>query len=255
VREFDERLGGKRAVLVDWKANGEATLAQAVRTVLGATRDALPDADAIAAVLDPAKHKILGSPLNLTTHGKLARALVHVHYTFAKKLSHTADSQDQRHRMTPASRPILLAQQDGEPDVVAPALVGLDERVDKAFRDSCARAWEGMAELRRLGASEEVVQYLLPNAVAVRFTESADLLNLQHKLTMRLCYNAQEEIWRASVDEAEQIRALHPRLGRWLLPPCSLRERAGVKPPCPEGSRYCGLPVWKYDLSQYERVL
>ena len=45
----------------------------------------------------------------------------------------------------------------------------------------------------------------MPNAVALRFHESTDLLNLHHKLRMRLCYNAQEEIWRASRDEAEQV--------------------------------------------------
>jgi thymidylate synthase ThyX len=71
---------------------------------------------------------------------------------------------------------------------------------------------------------------------------------------MRLCYNAQEEIWHASVDEAEQIRQVHPRLGRWLLPPCGLRARAGAKPPCPEGTRYCGIPVWRLDVSEYRRM-
>jgi hypothetical protein len=35
------------------------------------------------------------------------RALQHANYTFAKKISHTADSQDQRHRMVPGSRPLL----------------------------------------------------------------------------------------------------------------------------------------------------
>ncbi len=70
---------------------------------------------------------------------------------------------------------------------------------------------------------------------------------------MRLCYNAQEEIWRASVDEAEQISAVQPRLGRWLQPPCTQRARAGVKPPCPEGNRYCGVPVWRLERDAYQR--
>ena len=60
------------------------------------------------------------------------------------------------------------------------------------------------AERRRQFLSAlDFAEYLLPNSVSVRFTESADLLNLWHKHAMRLCYNAQEEIWQASVEEAE----------------------------------------------------
>ncbi len=102
--------------------------------------------------------------------------------------------------------------------------------------------------------ADEFAAYLLPNAVAIRFTESADLLNLHHKFAMRLCYNAQEEIWRASLDEALQIREVNPRIGQHLKAPCYVRMRAGVKPYCPEGDRFCGVPVWKHEsIKQYER--
>ena len=131
---------------------------------------------------------------------------------------------------------------------------------------SRTRRWKGVrgdhgpdlgsiVKLRKLGVSEEFASYLLPNAVSVRFTESADLLNLHHKHAMRLCYNAQEEIWKASVDEAQQVRETHPRIGKWLLPPCGLRSRAGTKPICPEGERFCGVVVWKKDLNEYQRVI
>jgi len=252
---FDAGLAGRVSRLVDWNAGQESTVAEAVREVLGTTPESLSDDAALELLLDPRRNRYFGESLNLSTLSKLTRCLSHAHYTFRKKLSHTADSQDQRHRMTPASRPILAAQVDGEPDVVEPILVQVDDAVRREFQDSCARAWEGMRHLARLGVPTEFAHYLLPNAVAVRFSESADLLHLHHKLTMRLCYNAQEEIWRASLDEAEQIRALAPRLGRFLLPPCGLRDRAGVKPPCPEGSRYCGVPVWRIDLAEYQRVL
>ena len=252
---FDASLDGRVSKLVDWKVRNEETVAEAVREVLGAGPEELPDDAALSLLLDPAENRYFGESLNLSTHTKLTRCLNHAHYTFRKKLSHAADSQDQRHRMTPGSRPVLAAQVGGEPDVVEPILVGRDETVRRRFQDACERAWEGMGKLVAMGVPETTAHYLLPNAVAVRFTESADLLHLHHKLTMRLCYNAQEEIWRASVDEAEQVRQTHPRLGRWLLPPCGLRDRSGVKPPCPEGSRYCGVPVWRYDVSEYERVL
>ena len=79
----------------------------------------------------------------------------------------------------------------------------------------------------------------LPNAVAIRFTESADLLSLHHKLVSRLCYNAQEEIFAASLDEAQQIALVDPLIGAHLGAPCLLRMRAATTPFCPEGDRYC----------------
>ncbi len=255
VEEFDASLRGRVSLLVDWKARAEEETAGAVREVLGAPRAALSDDEAIALAVSPARNRILGQALNLTTMDKLARAMHHGAYTFRKKLSHTADSQDQRHRMTPASRPILAAHSSGAPDFVTPSLVRQDPIVEARYAEMMVRIWERIGRLRRMGVSEEYALYLLPNAVAVRFTESSDLLNLRHKHVMRLCYLAQEEIWQASVDEATQVRAVHPRLGRTLLPPCGVRKEAGTTPWCPEGARFCGLPVWNYDLSDYRRVI
>jgi thymidylate synthase ThyX len=134
-------------------------------------------------------------------------------------------------------------------------LLRQDDAVRRRYDESMARTWAAAARLKALGARDELCHYLLPNALAIRFTESADLMSLHHKMAMRLCYNAQEEIWQASVDEAEQVREVHPRIGRWLLPPCGLRDRAGTRPVCPEGDRYCGVKVWRLDLSAYRRVI
>ena len=253
--EFDRELQGRVSRLVDWKANNEEILASAVREVLGLPRAALSDAEAIALALDPAKNPLLGETLTLTTHGKLSRALFHPSYTFRKKLSHTADSQDQRHRMTPASRPALPAYLTDEPDYIVPMLVPDVPEAADLYRRTMEETWEAIAHLRSRGVPDEYAAYLLPNAVAIRFTESADLLNLHHKFAMRLCYNAQEEIWRASLDEALQIREINPQIGPWLLPPCTLRHHAGVRPVCPEGDRFCGVVVWKKDVPDFVRSL
>ena len=100
-QEFDASLGGRMSKLVDYSKEGERSLACAVREVFGLPSSALSDDEAIALALDPSKNKYLGETLNVSTHSKLTRALFHPHYTFRKKLSHTGDSQDQRHRMTP----------------------------------------------------------------------------------------------------------------------------------------------------------
>ncbi len=255
LREFDRDLDGRVSRLVDHPARNEETLAQAVREVLGVTRARLPDDEAIALALDPARNRHLGESLNLTSLSKLSRAMVHCHYTFRKRMSHAGDSQNQRHRTTPASRPILEAHLTSDPDYVTPSLVPTDDAAHGRYREAMALAWDGVGRLRALGVPDEFALYLLPNAVSIRFTESANLLDLHHKHAMRLCYNAQEEIWRASLDEALQIREVNPRIGRYLLPPCTLRLLAGRTPVCPEGKRYCGERVWTYRLEDYRRVI
>ncbi|HBY98544.1 MAG TPA: hypothetical protein DEP84_32135 [Chloroflexi bacterium] len=255
VREFDAALEGRTSKLVSWKPDNEALLAQAVREVLGVPRTALADEQAIALVLDPASNSYFGEALNVTSMSKLSRTMVHPQYTFRKKLSHTADSQDQRHRMTPGSRPLLYAYLGDEPDYITPALVRLSQPALRLYDETMTRTWEAIRRLRAFGTTPEYCAYLLPNAVAVRFTESADLLSLHHKLKMRLCYNAQEEIFAASKDEALQIQRVNPTIGRYLGAPCTLRRAAGARPYCPEGDRFCGVPVWKLAIAEYERIL
>lgn len=262
LAEFDAGLvdeAGRplRSKLVDWKRNGEATVARAVRSMLGVPASALPDDEALRLVLDPSKHAALaGGSLNLTTHLKLTRALHHPHYTFAKKLSHTADSQDQRHRMTPASRPILAAQVLLDaPDLVLPELIERTPAAHEAFLRTTNDTLAAMRRLRDLGAATESWMYLLPNAAAVRFEESGDLLNFHHKWSLRLCYLAQEEIWRASREEVLQVAKVEPTVGSLIGPPCWTRKRAGQTPYCPEGERFCGVPAWSLPIADFARVI
>ena len=254
--EFDRNLGGLTSRLVGPAGDNVEKVAGAVRAVLGLPTARLSAEEAVRLVLDPSVNRLLGEDLNLSTLSKLGRCLHHAHYTFAKKLSHAADSQDQRHRMTPAARPLLAAVVDDQPDVVVPRLIAhAGEATRKVFDEAVDRAWEGAAAVRRAGGSGEAAAYLLPNALAIRFVESSDLLNLHHKHKMRLCYNAQEEIWQACLDEALQIRAAEPAIGRWLLPPCSVRQLAGRKPFCPEGERFCGIAVWRLQPAAYRRII
>ncbi|MGO9482026.1 MAG: FAD-dependent thymidylate synthase [Candidatus Kryptoniota bacterium] len=255
IEEFDRDIEGHTSKLVDFKVNSERIIADSVREVLGKSLSELSDDEAISLAIDPAKNKIFGEPLVLTTHDKLSRALYHASYTFKKKLSHTADSQDQRHRMTPASRPVISEHMRTEPDYIIPELARIDGAAEKLYKQTMNMTWDAINELLSMNVKKEYAAYLLPNAFPIRFTESADLLNLHHKIEMRLCYNAQEEIWRASLDEAEQIKNVHPRLGKFLLPPCTIRLIAGTTPFCPEGTRYCGVPVWKLDVSEYSRTI
>jgi len=254
--EFDAELGGSTSKLVDYKLRAEASLAQAVRSILGLTREQVSDEDAIALVLDPAKNRYLAESLTLTTVSKLSRAMVHPHFTFKKKLSHTADSQDQRHRMVPASRPILACHfLSGRPDYILPPLIAARAEAEAAYREAMARTWTAIERLLDLGVPQEHALYLLPNAFPIRFEESGDLLHFHHKWVQRLCYTAQEEIWNACRDEVLQVKARFPLIGRYLQAPCWPRAQAGVRPVCPEGDRFCGVAVWKQPVENYQRLI
>jgi len=243
VEDFDKSLCGHRSLLVDHSLRGPEIVAGAVRNVLG--RPDLDDAEALAWALDPSRNTYRLDTLNLSAHSPVMRALNHAHYTFRKKLSHSADSQDQRHRMVPASRPLLTRTVPPFPDVVEPELIASDPSCHALFREAVEAAWHARRQLLRLGVSPELSLYVLPNALAVRFEESGSLLHLLHKWTLRTCLNAQREIYQVCMDEIQQVRAVHPELMQHVGPPCVVRS-GHARPRCTEGSHFCGVPVWRY---------
>ncbi|MFH1858350.1 MAG: FAD-dependent thymidylate synthase [Candidatus Omnitrophota bacterium] len=256
IQEFDEALGGFTSVLMDYKVNSEKTMAQAVRSVLGMRSVWMKDEEAIDLVLNPEKNSFLSETLTLTTLGKLTRTMIHPHFTFKKKLSHTADSQDQRHRMTPGSRPILSRHLvPSKPDYVVPLLIQMNPEALSYYHEGMRVIWEAVTRLLDAGVKEEFALYLLPNAFPIRFEESGDLLNFHHKWTQRLCYNAQEEIWKSCFEEVMQVKRVFPNIGKYLAAPCWTRRKTGVQPFCPEGERYCGVPVWELPLEHYRRII
>jgi thymidylate synthase ThyX len=248
---FDKSLGGRRSRLVDYGVRAPEVIAGAVRHVLG--RLDLDDETAIELVLDPARNPYRLDSLNVSSHAPLMRTLTHAHYTFRKKLSHTADSQDQRHRMVPGSRPLLSRTVPGCVDVVEPELIRNDPACHALFTEAVEAAWDARERLLRAGVEPELALYVLPNALAVRFEQSGSLLDLIHKWTLRTCLNAQLEIWRASMDEIEQVRVVHPELVAHVGPPCAVRT-GRARPRCTEGSHFCGVPVWR-TFPETERVI
>jgi thymidylate synthase ThyX len=243
AREFDADLAGRTSKLVDYSPSAPHVVAAAYRAVLGLTEAACPDAEALDRLLNPARNPYRLETLNVGVHAPMMRALQHANFTFAKKISHTADSQDQRHRMVPGSRPILAFAGADEADYIVPMLVAANPRAREVFERAMREAWKAKSELVSRGVPAEYALYLLPNATSIRLVESGSLLHLLHKWTMRTCFNAQEEIYQASMEEIAQVQAALPALGRHLGPPCALR--AGVASPiCTEGSHFCGVKVW-----------
>jgi thymidylate synthase ThyX len=241
--EFDASLAGRTSRLVDYSPNAPRVMAESYRAVLGLTEAQCGDAEAIDRLLNPARNPYRLETLNVGVHAPILRALQHASYTFAKKISHTADSQDQRHRMVPGSRPLLTLTDTREPDYITPALLEANPRAKEVYERAMAEAWAAKNELLGRGVPPEIALYLLPNAKSIRLVESGSLLHLLHKWTMRTCFNAQEEIYQASLDEIAQLREVHPGLARYIGPPCHLR--AGITTPiCTEGAHFCGVKVW-----------
>ena len=243
AREFDAKLAGLTSKLVDYSAGALPVMADAYRAVMGLTAAECPDAEALDRMLNPARNPYRRETLNIGVHAPLMRPLQHANFTFAKKISHTADSQDQRHRMVPGSRPLLTLADTRSPDYITPMLIRDNPRALEIYRMAMEEAWAAKNELLDRGVAPEFALYLLPNAKAIRLVESGSLLHLLHKWTMRTCFNAQEEIYQSSIDEVEQVRAIFPELARYIGPPCHLR--AGISTPiCTEGSHFCGVKVW-----------
>jgi thymidylate synthase ThyX len=243
AQEFDAKLAGKTSKLIDFSPNAPRIAAEAYRAVLGQIESQCPDAEAIDRLLNPARNLYRLETLNVGVHAPAMRALQHAHYTFAKKISHTADSQDQRHRMVPGSRPLLTLSDTREPDYITPMLLEGNPRAKEIYERAMNEAWQAKNELLDRGVLAEIALYVLPNAKSIRLVESGSLLHLLHKWTMRTCFNAQEEIYRASMDELAQLREVHPQFARYVGPPCHVR--AGITTPiCTEGSHFCGVKVW-----------
>jgi thymidylate synthase ThyX len=241
---FDARLNGRWSRLVDASPHAESVVAESVRSIFGLTADDMSDEAALDRVMNPAQNRYRLDILNVSYHSPLMRSLHHANYVFEKKLSHTADSQDQRHRMVPASRPLMTFADTDAPDYITPRLIAANPRARAVYDESMREAWTAKNRLLELGVPLEFALYVLPNAKTLRFVESGSLLALLHKWTLRTCFNAQEEIYLASMDEIAQVRDVHPALGRHIGPPCVIRNGL-VSPRCTEGTHFCGVPVWR----------
>jgi len=244
--EYDRSLGDRNSRLVSFDPDGEATMASAVRTVIGQPADAMSDAEAIAAVLDGTKNQYLGHSLFLGMHSKLMQSMNHVPFTFQKRISGAEDAQSQRHRGTPSSSPLLTAHLRRDPDVIVPWAIQRNPEALAEYREAVSAIWDAKNALLDGGASPEAALYLLPNAHRVRFYESGTLSGYYWKWIKRLCLDAQREISETAWQEVQQVREVHPVIGSYVDgPPCVPRSRSGARPICPEGERYCGIPVWR----------
>ncbi len=171
-------------------------------------------------------------------------------FSSKSKISLSADAQNQRHRRSLGVRPLL--EKDFREEFYIPKILSgeiLDfyleahQKIYKFFKSQVAK----------IGFEEAI--YALPNSHLISVFERTDWSSYHHKAQMRLCYNAQEEIFDMTYRQVEILREKDISGSEKLLPPCGVRAELGIHPICPEGERYCGIKVWKLDFEEYSRKI
>jgi len=165
------------------------------------------------------------------------------------KLSFSADAQNQRHRRSPAIRPAI--KDIYKRDYYIPPII--KENLLDEYIEAINYSYEFFEEeSKNIGFSEAI--YALTNAHNIEILEKDDFNEFTHKAQMRLCYNAQQEIFDIVYEQIRQLEENGADVDNFL-PPCAVRYKEGIRPYCPEGDRFCGVKVWKLKFSEYKRKI
>lgn len=168
------------------------------------------------------------------------------------KISLSADAQNQRHRTSPALRPILFKEflsksNSSIQDVFyIPDVFKENEEVLSIYLDFLNYSKNILLSLK----DNKDISYLIPNAFFIEIIEKNDFSNFIHKAKMRTCLNAQEEIRKVTENQISLLEKNDVEETFYFCPPCVTRFRNNIKPYCTEGSRFCGIPVWKKEKTK-----
>ncbi|GAX86746.1 conserved hypothetical protein [Lebetimonas natsushimae] len=168
------------------------------------------------------------------------------------KLSLSADAQNQRHRRSPAIRPKL--KDIYKKDFYIPPVIEENKEVKDIYLKAIDRSYE-FFEKESIGLGFGEAAYALLNAHNIEIMEHDDFNEFAHKAQMRLCYNAQEEIFDIVYNQVKQLKNAGVSAASKFLPPCAVRYKQGLRPICPEGERFCGIKVWKLNFEDYNRII
>lgn len=251
--EYIDLLDGKNSLMLPLPEDSVHSLARAARNVLRMSPQELSDHEVLGALLDPRYNPLITDVYEVGIMDPLTSAMRQLNIRFITRLSHTADSQRQRHRMTAGTNPNILDLYDGVRDYITPLVIREDRKLLARFEEIMQRVYDNVDRALSRGLPREYALLLLPNAHTLVVEESGNLFDWTHRWKQRLCYLAQEEIFFISVEQVEQFLEQFPEAGNTLLAPCGLRQMAGIKPRCPEGVRWCGKPVFNWGLDMYKK--
>jgi len=249
---FDRILGGGTSLLLNREGIDRNVLMMAARNAIAVSSTEISDEEILRLLMSPSQNKLLADVYDVGMLDPLTSSLRQISLAFATKLSHTADSQRQRHRMTPGATPTVDMLYDGTPDYITPLVVRENPDLKEFYDDTMLTVFANVEKAIEIGIPREYALLLLPNALTVRVVESGDLFDFLHRWKQRLCYLAQEEIFFVSVEQVEQAGEVLPKAADMLLAPCGVRKLAGIRPRCPEGERWCGKPVFNWTIEKYK---
>ncbi len=248
---FDALLGNSNSVMLPHSGEVRRNLVVAVRNILGEPN--LSETEALGRLLSPQLNPYIADVYDVGMFDPLTSALRQFSPTFATKLSHAADSQRQRHRMTAGATPRIEKSYDGTADYITPLVIHESVELKEAYDRIMRTIYDNVSRCLEAGVSADKALTLLPNAHALRIVESGDLFDWLHRWKLRLCYLAQEEIFFVSVEQAQQMLSVLPEAEKAFRSPCGIRKAAGISPRCPEGDRFCGRPVFNMALEEYSK--
>ncbi len=250
---FDKYIKeGEYSHLVSIPENARAILAEGVRAAVNVSEEDLTDEAALDMLWDPAVNTYLADVYDSGMYDPLTSALRLVSVTYLTRMSFIIDSQRQRHRMTPGVTAPFVDSYDGTIDYMTPMVIAGNPQLKAKYDSMMNTIYQGVEQCIAAGIPKDIAVMLLPNAHTVRVIESGDLFDWFHRFKLRLCYLAQEEISFATIEQAQQLIEHIPEAEKALMAPCGVRRAMGLKPRCPEGERFCGIPVFNLPLGEYK---
>lgn len=160
--------------------------------------------------------------------------------TFMKKISHCADSQNQRHRTAIAIRKPIKQMLCNEAYLEYYIPSSIKGNLKKEFKKSIEKIY------KRIIATNDLttMAYLLPNATLMEISESMGFGDFMSKARNRLCLCAQTEIRNITEEEVAQIKKIMPKTALSLLAkPCQSRKISTMfQEACPEKNRCSTIP-------------
>jgi len=168
------------------------------------------------------------------------------------EMSFSADAQNQRHRRSPGVRPAL--EKNFKERYYTPPLIANNPEAKALYDKAHQRMYAFFKEQSEILGFGEAI-YALLNSQKIDLIERNDFTSFHHKAQMRLCYNAQQEIFDIVYKQVSQLHEMNIVGSEKFLPPCTIRQAQGVHPICPEGDKYCGVKVWKLDFQDYKRLI
>ena len=252
-KEFDAKLEGQNSKLALLDPRSGGVLATAVRNALGKPETELPDHEALMMLMDPERNPLLADVFETGINDHLTKCMRMVNVTFYSKMSHAGDEQRHRHRRTASATPPLEALYDGTADYFTPLAIRRNPELVKLYQERMETIFGNVKKMLNAGVPRQIALSLLPNAINVRVVETGDLFDFLHRWKQRLCLTAQEEIFFLTVEQVEQVIKEIPEVKPMVLAPCGVRQVAGIRPRCPEGSRWCGQQVYGWDIKDYKK--